>query len=86
MAYNNIKNISTDYNLFELNYNYYLQILLNKNTNACFNLMSTNNHSLGLRKVKIIYYKFFFIILKIFISMLTIKMLGLEVIFLIIKF
>ena len=37
-AYNNAKNSSTGYTLFELNYGYHLCVSFKENTNPCFQL------------------------------------------------
>lgn len=48
-AYKDIKNRSIGYILFELNCNYYLQILYKKDIDSCFKFKSANKLSAKLK-------------------------------------
>ena len=53
-AYNNIKNASIDYILFEINYKHYLRMFYKKNVNLYSNFKSANELLAKLRKLIIV--------------------------------
>ncbi len=59
-AYNNVKNTSTSYMLFELNCGYHPHISYKKDINLYFKLKSANKLSTKLQKLITIYRKNFY--------------------------
>ncbi len=55
-AYNNAKNANTNYTLFELNYGYYLKVLLEDKMNLYSKSRSANKLAEELRELIEIYY------------------------------
>ncbi len=50
-AYNNTKNASIDHILFELNYEFYLQVLFKEDIDPCLRSYSTNKLAKELKKM-----------------------------------
>ena len=61
-AYNNAKNVSTDYILFKFNYNYYPRVAFKKNVNPYLRFCSANKPAEELKElIKVCYQNFFYI-------------------------
>ena len=56
-AYNNAKNLSTNYTSFKLNCGYYLQVFFKENTNPCFKFKSTDKLLAKLQELMTVYHK-----------------------------